>query len=362
MRSRVIAIGSTMRRNRIGRAFSMWMTARAAGLHFRYIGLDDGPVWEPLRDHEEFLANIRVARNIADVERQVAAEVGADSVLMVCKPRPELLMLGRKFARSVPVIVDIDDPELEIGWGTTKLRSRVAQVVHYGPSRFRFGWARRIAQKMNVITSNPALQALYGGEIVPHVREPMPRPNSHNRVATAYRVGFIGTPRPYKGIEDLRAAIGALAGEREIRLSVTAPPPGDARPWEEWVGTTSVQAGLRLLEECDAVAIVSHPGSWGDLQVPVKLIDAMHAAVPAVITPRPPLLWAAGGSAVVVPDGSVSEMRNAIKLIADDHNLAGAISATARRRALKFFTPTAAAACLIAAIDRAEADHERVAR
>jgi glycosyltransferase involved in cell wall biosynthesis len=357
--SRLIAIGSTTRRNRIGRAFSLWLTAHEAGLPFRYMGVDDGPLWEPLREHEEFRADVRVASDISDLERQVAAEMGPDAVLMICKPRPELLSLGRRLGRSVPVIVDIDDPELEVGWGTTKLRSRAALVARYGPSRFRFGWAKRVVKRMNVITSSPVLQSRYGGEVVPHVREAIPPSSVREPDAAPFTVGFIGTPRSYKGIEELRAAVAELATEREVRLCITAPPPYDARPWEDWVGATSLQAGIRLLDSCDAVAIVSRPGPWGDLQVPVKLIDAMHAAVPAVITPRPPLLWAAGGSSVVVPDDRVSEIGNAFRLIADDRSLAAALRAAARRRALSTFTPAAAAPQLLGAIDRAGADHRR---
>jgi glycosyltransferase involved in cell wall biosynthesis len=363
LRSRLIAIGSTTRRNRIGRAFSLWMTAREAGLRFRYIGIDDGPLWAPLRDHEEFRSDVRVARDMADMERQVAAEVGPDSVLMVCKPRPELLPLSLKLAASVPVLVDIDDPELEVGWGATKLRSRAALVARYGPSRFRFGWARNAVKRMHVITSNPALQSLYGGEVVPHVREAMPPRTPNDPDATpSFKVGFIGTPRAYKGIDELRAAIRELATEREVRLCITAPPPDDARPWEDWVGATSMEQGLRLLDGCNAAAVVSRPGPWGDLQVPVKLIDAMHAAVPTVITPRLPLLWAAGGSSVVVPDGCSVEIGNAFKLIANDTGLAKALGAAAQRRAREAFTSTAAAPHLLTAIDRAEADYQRALR
>ena len=167
---------------------------------WRYIGVDDGPFWEPLREHEEFRADVRVASDISDLERQVAAEMGPDAVLMICKPRPELLSLGRTLGRSVPAIVDIDDPELEVRWGTTKLRSRAALVARYGPSRFRFGWAKRVAKRMNVITSNPVLQSRYGGEVVPHVREAVPVPTAQGRDPALFRVGLIGTPPAHKGI------------------------------------------------------------------------------------------------------------------------------------------------------------------
>jgi glycosyltransferase involved in cell wall biosynthesis len=361
MRSQIIAIGSTTRRNRVGRAFSLWMTARAAGLEFRYVGVDDGPLWEPLRDHQEFRSDVRAATDVADLERQVATEIGPDTAVMVCKPRPELLSLGRKLARSAPVTVDIDDPELEVGWGATRLRSRAALVARYGPSRFRFRWAKRAVSQMQVMTSNPVLQDLYGGEIVPHVRDAMPPSRAHHRGVEPFTVGFVGTPRPYKGIDELRMATAQLAGERPARLRITAPPPNDARPWEDWVGATSIDEGRRLLECCDAVAVVSHPGTWGDQQVPVKLIDAMHAAVPAVITPRPPLLWAAGGTSVVVADGRTSEITTAFRFIADDAGLAKALGAASQQRAREVFTPKAAAPHLLAALDRADA-HWRQAR
>ena len=101
-------------------------------------------------------------------------------------------------------------------------------------------------------------------------------------------------------------------------------------------------------------------GPWGDQQVPVKLIDAMHAAVPAVITPRPPLLWAAGGTSVVVADGRASEIATAFRLIADDADLAKALRARHRRqRAVEMFTPKAAAPHLLAALDRADAQWQQ---
>jgi glycosyltransferase involved in cell wall biosynthesis len=359
MRSRIIAIGSTTRRNRIGRAFSLWMTARAAGLEFRYVGVDDGPLWEPLREHEEFCKDIRIATDVVDLERQVAAEIGADATLVVCKPRPELVSLAWKLARAAPVIVDIDDPELEVGWGKTALRSRAALVARYGPSRFRFRRAKRIVKGMHLVTSNPVLQRLYGGEVVPHVREATSAPTIHRRDVSTFTVGFVGTPRPYKGIDEVRAAMAELARERPVRLCVTAPPPDDVRPWEDWVGSTSMDEGRRLLECCDAVAVVSRPGTWGDHQVPVKLIDAMHAGVPAITTPRPPLLWAAAGTSVVVPDGDPYDVTNGFRLIAGDTALAKALGTAARQRAHATFTPKAAASRFLEALDRADAHWRR---
>ncbi len=355
LRSRIIAVGSTTSRNRIGRAFSLWLTAREAGLNFQYIGIDDGSLWEPLREHQEFRADVRTARDLADLRRQVEASTGPGAILVVCKPRPELLRLSREFTGTLPVIVDIDDPELLDPWGRSTLVLRAKRVVRFGPAQFRFGWARRVVRSMHVITSNPLLQAIYGGEVVPHVREAAASPVRHDHQHDRFTVGFVGTPREHKGIEEIRAAVADLARERDVRLRITAPAPPDAQAWEEWVGQTSLMEGRKLLEACDAVAIASRPGSWGDLQLPVKLIDAMAVGVPAVITSRPPLVWAAAGSALVVRDGCVPELRDALALIADDPDLARALGAAAWRRARTTFTPAAAAPHLVHAIERAEA-------
>ena len=176
---------------------------------------------------------------------------------------------------------------------------------------------------MRVITSNPLLQDLYGGHVVPHVRATAPAPEPRvPGTDDVFRIAFVGTVREHKGITELRAAAAELARRRNVRLSVTASAPPDALPWEDWTGHTSLAGGLELLRDSDAVAIVSRPGVWGDHQLPVKLIDAMTAGVPAVVTARPPLLWATGGAALVARDGSVADLAEALALLADDTRLA----------------------------------------
>jgi glycosyltransferase involved in cell wall biosynthesis len=204
---------------------------------------------------------------------------------------------------------------------------------------------------MNVITSNPLLHEIYGGVIVPHVREIGTAPTPRAATVEPFTIGFVGTPREHKGLDEIRAAASGLGRTREIRLCITAKKPTDARPWEEWVGETSLEEGRRILERSNVVAIVSRPGVWGDLQLPVKLIDAMAAGVPAVVTARPPILWAAGGSAVVVRDGSVADLQDAFALIAGNANLAAGLAAAAWNRACELFTPSVAAPALQTAIE-----------
>ncbi len=340
--ARIVALGSTRRKNRIGRAFSLWLTAREAGIPFTYFCVDDGPIWEPLRDHDDFLSDVRTVRDHNELERAVKEAATPGAVLLVCKPRPELLRLAMRLHVDMPVIVDIDDPELLDPWQGSPLMLRAKRIIRQGPSQFRFGWARRAVRQLHVITSNPLLQDIYGGVVVPHVRE-VTGPATRARVQPGpFTIGFIGTPRDHKGLDEIRAATEQLARTRSVRLCVTAPAPADAYDWEEWLGETSLTEGRKLLEQCDAVPIVSRAGVWGDLQLPVKLIDAMAAGVPAVITGRAPLLWATGGAALVVRDDSVSDIRDAFALLADDHVLASAVADAASRRARELFSPAAA--------------------
>jgi glycosyltransferase involved in cell wall biosynthesis len=353
MRPHIVALGSTTRRNRIGRAYSLWLTAREAGIEFQYFCIDDGPVWEPLRDHDAFLADIHPARDLAQLERDVDAATRSNSTLLVCKPRPELLRLALRKRSKTAILVDIDDPELLDPWGGSSLVLRAKRIARFGPAQFRFGWARRVVKSMNVITSNPMLHEIYGGTIVPHVREIGEPPVPRAARATPFTIGFVGTPREHKGLVEIRAASAELARARDVRLCITATKPVDARPWEEWVGETSLADGRRLLARCDVTPIVSRPGVWGDLQLPVKLIDAMAAGVPAVVTARPPILWAAGDTATIVRDGSVSELEDAFALIADNPNVASSLAVAAWKRACELFSPAAAASGLVSAISAA---------
>ncbi len=170
MRSRVVALGSTTGKNRVGRVYSLWLTAREAGLDFTYLTVADGPLWEPLRDHEEFLACVHTEPDLAGLERRLRRELGPETTVLVCKPRPELLRLARAVEDVVPVIVDVDDPELLDPWGDASMLVRAKRVARNGRAPYRFGWARRALRSMRVITSNPLLQELYGGHVVPHVR------------------------------------------------------------------------------------------------------------------------------------------------------------------------------------------------
>ena len=74
--------------------------------------------------------------------RRLRHELGPETTVLVCKPRPELLRLARAVEDAAPVIVDVDDPELLDPWGDASMLVRAKRVARNGRAPYRFGWAR----------------------------------------------------------------------------------------------------------------------------------------------------------------------------------------------------------------------------
>jgi glycosyltransferase involved in cell wall biosynthesis len=130
------------------------------------------------------------------------------------------------------------------------------------------------------------------------------------------QVAFVGSPKAHKGIEDLRLAVAGLVSEG-YRLVVTGTAPPDSHPWETWVGTVPFEEGMRILDGSDVVAIPSRPTSWARAQLPAKLMDAMMAGKPVVVTDVGPMRWAVGSAGVVATAGDASGIQDALRSLRD---------------------------------------------
>ena len=317
-------------------------------------------MWEPLRDHEEFLACVRTAPDLAELERVLTADLGPDTTVLVCKPRPELVRLARGIEHVAPVIVDIDDPELLDPWGDATMLVRAKRIARNGRTPYRFGWTRRAVRSMHVITSNPLLQELYGGHLVPHVRVAASAPEGRATSDDVFRIGFVGTLREHKGVTELRAATAELARRRDVRLSITAPAPPDAFPVGGLGRAHEPRGGQgaarRVRRGRDRVA----PGRLGRPPAPREAHrrdgrgrpDRRHR--PTRRCSGPPA--APRSSSATAPHADMAE---ALALLADDVRLASTIATAAWRRACDAFTPAAAAPMLLEAVHHAATGQRR---
>jgi glycosyltransferase involved in cell wall biosynthesis len=335
---RVAFIVGAFDNNQLGRAHSLWLLSCAAGHEARLYSVKGGELWAPLRGDPAFGA---ACYTVTRPELVTSLRAWPDVVVAV-KAIPDSLGVALGVAEEVerPLMVDIDDPDLEIHivYGR-RLRLLARKVRH--PQRYKLlSELHHAAMSLPTITSNPILHKLYGGQVIPHARPDLGAGNDH--VSHTPTVGFIGTPLRHKGIDLLRAAVARLA-DRGYTLVITAePPPGPTVPWERWVGVISSIEGMTLLRTCDIVALPSILVDYAPAQLPMKLIDAMLAARAIAVSDVGPMPWAVGDAGVVFEPGSVDSVVAALEALRDPTVRSG-LGADARATAVRRFTPEALA-------------------
>jgi glycosyltransferase involved in cell wall biosynthesis len=319
--------------NSLGRTYCLWLLARELGWETVVAGVKGTAVWSPLAG-TAFAADCLVPEE-AGVAAEPAARravAGADLVIAV-KPLPTSFGLALRLAGDTPLLLDIDDPDIEVRtvWRTPAERLRRPAYLRRQRELARLG---RLARTVPRLVSNPVLQDMYGGDVVPHVR---PR-GAEPELGASDRpvVRFVGSPRGHKGVDVLRRSIAALATEG-FSLEVTGPAPADAAPWERWLGTTTLAEGERLVATADVVAIPSLPTAWSPAQLPAKLIDAMMHGRAIVASATGPVAWALGTAGLLVPPGDEQALRGALRRLKDPEERAE-YGIAARERAVRRFS------------------------
>lgn len=319
--------------NSLGRTYCLWLLVQELGWTADVVATTGDEIWSPLAG-TEFARSCRVQQVL---DRRSLA--GVDLIVSV-KPLPASLGVAHRAAvtHAVPLLADVDDPDVEAMtvWRTPV--KRVGSLVLTPREQLRLRRLRRLAQSLPTLVSNPVLHEIYGGAVVPHARPVSPEGAAHT--STAPHVAFVGTPRGHKGVDELRAAVGRLASSG-FRLTVTSDAPADARTWEHWVGATSLEEGRRLVAEADVVAIPS-TGTWARAQLPAKLVDAMMAGRAIAASAVPPVTWALDGAGLTFTPGDVDSVTAALAELRDPARRAE-LGALARARALSAFSVEALA-------------------
>lgn len=308
----VLLLTPNFENNSLGRTYCLWELAKEAGRPVRVRGVRGERIWEPLAD-SEFAADCVLPGPGDERQRELALlpDVAWAEVVVAVKPLPSSFGVGRRLAEQVgrPLVVDIDDPDLEVRTEWLPRWERTARWL-LKPAHRELGRLRRNLRGVPTTVSNPTLAVRYPGLIVPHVRR-LPAEVRPTTSSTPV-VRFVGSVREHKGLEQLRAAVGALA-DKGLRLEVTAPAPSDHAPHEKWLGTTTVEQGAALVADADVIAIPSLAHSWSRAQLPAKVVDAMVAGRFVVASDTPPLRWALGDTGVLVPPGDVDALTSALR-------------------------------------------------
>jgi len=330
------------RRNSVGRTYCLWLICRELG--WEAVPILQGPMWAPLQGS----SFDQQSAAIADFSDGLPASFDA---IVTYQPLPETLGVALRLKpRGTPLVLDVDELAWEQRYGYTiahRLRVMVAMSVR-GRNPVPYQRLKRCASKLPTLISNPSLADYYCGEVVPHVREASPA--APWPTAPGLRVCFVGTPRPHKGIERLRAATASIPN---CTLFVTAPPPPDAQGHEVWTGPLPFDRAMEVVASSHVAVAASDDSVWSRHQFPVKLIDAMMAARAVVASDLPSIEWVTGGSAYLVKPGDTGALGAALWEIEGDREAARRRGEAGRREALARFTPAAAAPAFRAAIERA---------
>lgn len=308
-------------------------------------------IWEPARAREfhRVVPGARwpwYARSAAALLRSIRGDV-----IYAIKPLPSsfgLALLSR--ARTGrPIVLDIDDDELAFS-PSLSLRHPLRLALSMTQPNGR-PWTRMTiacAHRADAVTvASTGLQQQFGGTVVPHSKDTARlRPGLVDRSAARAAMGlgdertvmFMGTPRPFKGIEDVAEAVRLMrTPARFVVVGADHSTPYVARlmrelPEARFLPPYGLDEVASLLEGADAVVVPQRLEPQTLHQQPSKLLDAMALAKPIVATSVadiPAIL--ADGRGQVVPPGDPAAIARALDAIFDDPASAARMGERARQ-------------------------------
>lgn len=332
-----------------------------------------GRAWEPVAGDGIAQLSVPGARFpvFARSARRLLALADGE-LLYASKPRLTSAGIGylKRLTARRPLLLDIDDWEvgffLRSGfWGTVGRALNLAN-----PTSLPWTWLmERLSGVADGITvASRFLQQRFGGVLIPHVRDTEAwKPGGADRAAARRRLGvggerivmFLGTPRAYKGVDDLAAAISGLA-RRDVVLALVGTDPASATgralaarlPGVRLVGRIPFAQVPEFVSAADVVAVPQRdtPDTRG--QVPAKIFDAMALARPIVSTRVSMIPEILEGCGLLVPPGDVTGLSQAIAHLLDHPDEARRLGERARERCVERYSFSAARRELFPLVER----------
>jgi glycosyltransferase involved in cell wall biosynthesis len=338
------------------------------------IGPRSGPgVWEPVAGGPVRYTSVPTRRLPGFVATMAELGRRADGDLIYAS-KTRLASAGVGYLKRVagkrPLLLDVDDWEvgfyLRSGfWGT------FGRALNLGnPSGLPWTWLceRLTALADGVTVASRFLQRRFGGTLIPHARDTDSwRPGCADASAGRRALGvgqrrlvmFLGTPRDYKGLDDLAAAVASL-GRADVALAVVGATADSAAgrrilgrcPTATLVPWVPFDQVPTLLSAADVVAVPQRetPDTVG--QVPAKIFDAMALGRPVISARVGMIPEILDGCGLLVEPGDVSGLAAAIVRLLENRAEAQALGARARERCVERYSFHAARRELFPLIER----------
>jgi glycosyltransferase involved in cell wall biosynthesis len=290
-------------------------------------------------------------------------------VIYAYKVKPSSFGLGllRHIATRKPVFLDIDDWELSWHGGDRltyrpSLKQLVRDIIRPdGALRqpdhpLYLKWLEPLTRQATQITTHTQfLQDRFGGTYVPNGKDVSKfHPARYNASASREKFGlspyrvlmFPGAPRPYKGLEDILAALDML-NEPDLRLVIVGGSPYDdydqqlMKQWQKWIIQLPKFSYDQMPEVVSAAHVIVVPQR--DLpaaraQFPLKLTDGMAMAKPILATSVGDIPSILGSTGYVVAPSQVRQMADTIQHIFEDFDHAQHQGVLARQRCVDHYS------------------------
>lgn len=366
--------------NAVGRAWLLARLLEPLGA-VEIVGPRFGPVvWEPLAEESIPVRALPGARLPALAARLPAlARLADGDLLYASKPRLTSAGVGylARLAGHRPLLLDVDDWEVGFFlrggfWGMVGRGLNISN-----PRGLSWTWLmeRMMGLADGVTVASRFLEQRFGGVLIPHVRDTDhwapgradPGPARDRLGVDKERVVmFLGTPRAYKGVEDLAGAVARI-GRPDVVLALVGTDPGSEtgraviarHPATRLVGRIPIAEVPAYLEAADVVVVPQRDSSDTRGQVPAKLFDAMAVGRPIVSTRVSMIPEILEGCGVLVRPGDVAGLAGAITGLLDRPDEARALGAAARRRAVERYSFEAARRALFPLVEQVRARRSR---
>jgi glycosyltransferase involved in cell wall biosynthesis len=279
------------------------------------------------------------------------------SLIYAIKPRPLSygVALISKWFKSHPVLLDIDDWEIGL--------FQTMPLLHPNHPLYLRGMQALIPQANAITINSSDLQSRFGGSYLPNGKDTeLFDPARYDAQALRQRYGladytllmFPGAPRPYKGLEDLLAALDLLQNPR-LRLVIIGGSPYDnydAQLMEQW-GNWIIKLPRMPYEQMPEIVAASHivvvpqrdhPATRA--QFPLKLTDGMAMAKPILSTCVGDIPRILGGTGYLVDPSSPHQLAEKLSWILAHNDEANQLGQQARQRCIQFFSLEAMAQIL----------------
>ncbi|MDY6785798.1 MAG: glycosyltransferase family 4 protein [Cyanobacteriota bacterium] len=313
------------------------------------------------------------------VARTLLQKIDGD-LIYALRPKPTTLglaLLKRSRSRRSRILLDIDDWEL--GWHNPykpNFKQLARDIIkpegalRYPDHRLYLQGMEKLAHRADAITVHTHfLRERFGGTYVPNGKDTTRfDPQLYDPQETRLRYGlsdyrvlmFPGAPRPYKGIEDVLAALEQL-DQPDLRLAIVGGSPYDdydrklLERWGRWIvklPTFPVEKMPEIVSAAHIVVVPQRDTPAAKAQFPLKLTDGMAMAKPILATRVGDIPEIVADAGVLVDPSCAEQLAEKIQWIFENMETARAMGLKARQRCVEQYSIDTMAAILAGLLQR----------